>query len=90
MDISLNTDGTCTILMKDYILEAIEQFKEDVSTPAHTPVSKGLFDVDVKSSKLDTHKADIFHSIVTKLLYISSRGRTDISTTIVFLCTRVS
>ena len=76
--------------MKDYILEAIEQFKEDVSTPAHTPASKGLFDVDVKSPKLDTYKADIFHSIVAKLLYISSRARTDISTTIVFLCIRVS
>jgi hypothetical protein len=32
----------------------------------------------------------VFHSIVDKLLYVSTRARMDILLTVVFLCTRVS
>jgi len=90
MEITLQEDGTVKIVMKDYIKEAIEQFGEDVSKQAATPAKKDLFEIDEKSQSLDKDGADLFHSIVAKLLYVAKRGRIDIQLTIAFLCTRVS
>jgi hypothetical protein len=90
MDFVLNGNGTVTIAMNSYIKEAIADFGEDVSTPAGTPGGKGLFAVDEESPPLSHADAELFHSIVAKLLYISSRARSDISPTIAFLCTRVA
>jgi Reverse transcriptase (RNA-dependent DNA polymerase)/Zinc knuckle len=91
MDIKFNReDGTVTLAMNSYIMEAINDFAEDVSSPASTPSGKGLFAVDPASCALPTTQAELFHSIVAKLLYISSRARSDISPTIAFLCTRVA
>ena len=90
MDIEFNKDGTVTLAMNSYIMEAISDFAEDVSSPANTPSGKGLFEVDPTSGALPMAQAERFHSIVAKLLYISSRARSDISPTIAFLCTRVA
>lgn len=90
MDISFNGNGTVTIAMASYIKDAIADFGEDVSSPASTPAGKSLFTVDESSPPLASADADLFHSIVAKLLYISSRARSDISPTIAFLCTRVA
>jgi Reverse transcriptase (RNA-dependent DNA polymerase) len=90
MDIEFNNDGTVSMVMNSYIIEAVNDFAEDVSSPAATPCGKGLFNIDPASEALATEKAELFHSIVAKLLYISSRARSDISPTIAFLCTRVA
>jgi hypothetical protein len=91
MDIEFNDDGTFTTTMVDYIKEAIEEFGEDVtSSSAATPGGKSLYTVTESSPVLARDKADTFHKIVAKLLYISSRARSDILPTIAFLCTRVS
>ena len=90
MDLTLNGDGTVTVAMSNYIREAIADFGEDVSAPASTPGGKNLFTVDEESPPLSRVGAELFHSIVAKLLYISSRARSDISPTIAFLCTRVA
>ena len=90
MDIEFNGNGTVTIAMDSYIRDAIKEFGEDVSSPASTPGGQGLFSVDPESPLLDRADAELFHSIVAKLLYISSRARSDISPTIAFLCTRVA
>jgi hypothetical protein len=90
MDITYGEDGTATILMKDYIREAISDFGDDVSSKAASPAGRGLFDVDEDSPDLDSDKREIFHSITAKLLYVSQRARSDIAPTITFLCTRVS
>ena len=42
------------------------------------------------STILEKKYADILHSIVAKLLWVEKRGRSDIKTPILFLCTRVS
>ena len=42
------------------------------------------------AEKLDKEKADLFHSVVAKLLYITKRSRPDIETAVAFLTTRVS
>jgi hypothetical protein len=88
MDITLNNnDGTVTILMKEYLKEAIADSGMDV---APTPAKKDLFTVDDGSDQIDKRQGEIFHSIVAKLLYVSKRARTNAQLAIAFLCTRVS
>ena len=90
MDIEFLPLRRLKILMKGYIKEAIDDFGEDVSRPASSPAAKGLFIIDSKSPRLCQEKADRFHSIVAKLLYVCLRSRLDTSLAVAFLTTRVS
>lgn len=74
--------------MRDYILEAIEEFGEEVDTVVSSPAAKWLF-TRGKTKKLMGRKLEIFVSLVAKLLWIIQRGRPDCSTAIAYLCTRV-
>ena len=55
-----------------------------------TPAKKNKFEINNSSQILDQQWADIFHSVVVKLLWIAKRGRTDLELSISFLCTRVA
>jgi hypothetical protein len=91
MDITfIDKDGTVTILMKEYLKEAIADSGMDASKVAPTPAKKDLFTVDDGSEQLDERQGEFFHSIVAKLLYVSKRAHTDAQLAIAFLCTRVS
>ena len=90
MKLKFNPDKTVTIDMKAYIEQAIETFGEDVTKGATTPAKKDLFEVNERSQRLSTVKADTYHSVVAKMLYVSLRGRPDAILTVAFLCTRVS
>jgi hypothetical protein len=90
MNIDFLPKGRVQILMKDYLVEAIEDFEEDVTRPATSPACKGLFEVNDKSKPLPKLKAEKFHSIVAKLLYVCIRARLDTSLAVAFLTTRVS
>lgn len=46
--------------------------------------------VDHEAAALSGTDADVFHSVVAKLLYVSLRTRMDILLPVIFLCTRVS
>ena len=46
--------------------------------------------MNVHSTKLNEDKSEIFHHIVAKFLFVTKQVRLDISTTIVFLSTRVT
>ena len=46
--------------------------------------------VDESSTRLEKKDADIFHSMVAKLIWVAKRGRPDIDPAIFFLCTRVT
>ena len=70
--------------------DAIAMAKEEVDDRVSTPATKRLFDVDEDAEKLVGKQADLFHSIVAKLLYVCKRSRPDIETTVAFLCTRVA
>jgi hypothetical protein len=71
MTFFFNENGTATISMKNYLQEAIEESKLDITKTASTPAQNHLFDIDEKSPLLPKAKAEIFHSIVAKLLYVS-------------------
>ena len=91
MNFKLKDDGTVSITMKDYIEECIASYGEKVSNyNTKTPANNKLFNVDVHSNKLSQDKSDIFHHIVAKLSFVIKQVRLDISTTIVFLSTRVT
>jgi len=89
MDIEIK-DKKVYISMKDQIVEAISCCDDHVGDKASTPATKTLFDVDDSAIALNNKKADIFHSITAKLLYICKRARPDIEPAVSFLCTRVS
>ena len=83
-------DGAVEIRMKDYLLECIDVFGEDVSVGAVTPATRDLFEIDSESLALGEKRSTTFHHIVAKLLFVSLRARIDIILAIAFLCTRVS
>ena len=60
-----------TLFQKEHLLECIEAFEEDVTTPMAPPSQKGLFDVNSDDEILDENRSAVFHSVVQELLYIS-------------------
>ena len=78
MNITLPGNGTIQIKMKHYIKEAFDAFGEGVSRGATTPAKHNLFTIDTKMPTLPKEKADLYHHIVTKLLYIPKRSWLDI------------
>ena len=90
MHIHFRGDGTFSILMKEYLEEAIEEFGEEIIATTTSPATKSLFIVNSNSERLYVDKAKKFHSIVAKLLYVSTRARVDLKLSIAFLCTRVT
>ena len=90
MRMTFRDDRKLEVDLKDYLNEAIQEFKEELGPTVSTVAAKWLFDTNEKARKLSKDRADIFHSVVAKLLWVSQRGRPDISTPISFLCSRVS
>jgi hypothetical protein len=90
MSFVFTDDGKVRIIMKDYLTEAIEESGMKIERTTTTPAKKDLFDVDDAAAPLEKGEAQVFHSIVAKLLYISLRARMDILLPVSFLCTRVS
>ena len=87
------SNGKLQITMDDYVEECIKGFEEESGTitkKANTPGKHGLFKIDTSSKVLGEHKRELFHHIVSKLLYVSKRARIDIDLVISFLCTRVT
>jgi hypothetical protein len=90
MSVTFAGDGKVQITMKDYLTEAIDESGMNIDRSVATPAKKDLFDVDEAATPLKKDQADIFHSVVAKLLYVALRARMDILLPIIFLCTRVS
>ena len=53
MNITFNKNGTVTIMMKEYLQEAIEDFGEDIVNVTTSPAQKGMFAVDKCSERLE-------------------------------------
>ena len=90
MNIKYTEQQTAEISMKCYLEEAIEESKMDITGTANTPATRTLFEVDDASPLLNKDDAEIFHSVVAKLLYVATRARMDILLAVGFLCSRVS
>jgi hypothetical protein len=71
MEIDYKGNGTAEIMMREYLEEAIAESGLDVSRQAATPAKRDLFDIDGRSSHLETKEAEAFNSVVAKLLYVA-------------------
>ena len=90
MTIDYSTPGVVSFIMKDYVADIIKEKADDMDDrTATTPASQHLYHTNDNAVKLGEYKADYFHHMVAKLLYLGKRGRPDILTAVSFLCTRV-
>ena len=89
MDIEFLPDKTVAIGTPQHIDEAIEDFGEQLNTDVTNPAKAKLFHIYTQATLLDKEKAELFHSVTAKLLWVSKRSRPDIETAISFLSTRV-
>ncbi len=82
--------GKVQIEMKKYVSDMLDdfsiQFKKDETKK--TPAADDLF-AEGKGNTLDKDRAEEFHTMVAKALFLCKRARPDIQTTIAILCTRV-
>ena len=94
MNIEINKDRNIEIEMKDQLLEAVHMFEQadgnKVDEVVNTPARPRLRDINLECTQLCSEKQEVFHSIVSKLLWTIKRARPDLETAIGFLCTRVS
>ena len=90
MDFDFETKGVVKIGMIKYVEDMINTFPEKITKEAATPAAPHLFKVREDNVKqLSDDKADTYHTITAKGLFLCKRARPDIQTTIAFLSTRV-
>ena len=76
--------------MHAYLEEAIKESGLSIKSKAATPAQKDMFNVDDKAPLLSKQRAEVFHSVMAKLLYVYTRARMDLLLAVGFLCTRVA
>jgi hypothetical protein len=90
MNIHYDKDaGTTTIKMRDYLTEAIADSQLDISRSAATPANNDLFELSKSAVPLSKAGEEVFHGVVTKLLYVSIRARMSLLLATSLLTTRV-
>jgi hypothetical protein len=90
MELDYQKQGELKINMTKYVENMLNDFpvklgKKDV---AKTPAGDNLFNLGT-GAKLDTKRAEIFHTFVAKGLFLCKRARPDIQQAILVLCMRV-
>jgi hypothetical protein len=90
MELDYQKRGELKINMTKYVENMLNNFpvklgKNDV---VKTPAGDNLFNLGT-GAKLDTKRAEIFHTFVAKGLFLCKRARPDIQQAISVLCTRV-
>jgi len=89
MKIDYRRKGKVMFYMENYIKQLLEEASYDMTGTAKTPAACHLFNTNDRAIKLDEKKAQLFHHMVAKLLYLCRRTRQDIQMAIAFLCNRV-
>jgi Reverse transcriptase (RNA-dependent DNA polymerase) len=91
MKIDYSNTGKVVFLMREYIKNLLEECPDELlkAGTATTPAANHISNINPNMTKLNKEKAEIFHHLVAKLLYLSKRTRPDIQFPIAFLTTRV-
>ena len=92
MTLDFTVSGEVKITMIPYVIkEIVQQFKDhDKSqSTAATPVAEHMFKVNDDTTPLTERQATVFHSFITKCLFLTKQARPDIATAVAFLTTRV-
>jgi hypothetical protein len=90
MNFVFNDNSTVSISTKEYVKECIQDSPLYIAKTAASPARKDLFYIDTETPMLQKAESEVFHSVVSKLLFVSLLGRPDILRAISFLCARVS
>ena len=61
--------------MHEYINKKLAELPSDMNGVSTTHAALHLFNMDDGAEKLDEDKAQLFHNLVAKLLYLSQRSR---------------
>jgi len=77
--------GKAKISMDEYVKIMLDELPSDMSGISTTPSALHLFNIDDGAEKLCKEKAQLFHHLVAKLLYLNRRSRQDIQTAVAFL-----
>ena len=88
MTIDFSMKNKVKVSMEGYISTLLSDY--EVQGGAESPANNKLFVIDPKSKRLDTERAERFHTFSAKLLYLAARVRSDISVATSFLCTRTT
>ena len=89
MKLDFTQSGSVKIVMEDYVEKIISEAGEEFKGNAVTPAKNNLFNINNVSPYLDDAKAQFFHTLTAKLLFLAKRARPDILTAVAFLTTRV-
>lgn len=91
MTIDYSEEGKVKFSMFDYLEDILHGLPDDLKSNRTftTPAADHLFTIDESKPSLPEDRADRFHRIVAKLLFVAKRARPDIQTAVAFLCTRV-
>jgi Reverse transcriptase (RNA-dependent DNA polymerase) len=89
MELDFSVDGKVKVGMVPYVENLLAELDGDMDGKAPTPAAAYLFDTNEECPKLHEEKAERFHHLVAKLLFLCKRARPDIQTAVSFLCTRV-
>lgn len=90
MTIDYSQDGLVKFIMMDFLQGLLDEAPDDMDGTAVSPAANNLFTVDKQSERLDDARADTFHHLTAKLLYLGKRARPDIQPAISYLTTRVT
>jgi len=74
--------------VREYIEKPLDEVHYDMGGLAKTPAANHLFNTN-NAKKLTEERAQLFHHIVAKLLYLCRRTWQDNQTAMAFLCTRL-
>ena len=91
MTIDYSKKGKVQVKMVDYVENMLKDLEEpEFQGEATTPAANHLFTVNEDDPELlNEEKAELFHHLVAKLLFLCKRARPDIQTAVAFLTTRV-
>jgi hypothetical protein len=90
MELDFTKKGKVKIGMTEYVERILEAFPEKLKSTdtAVTPAMDGLFN-EGQRKKLNEERADAYHTMVAKALFLCKHARPDIQSTIAVLCMRV-
>ena len=90
MNLYYNAKVEVKIDRQKYVKNMIDSFPINIekSQSVASPETENIFKVDLMNP-LNNNKAGLFHTTVTRSLFLCKRSRPDIQPTIVVLCTRV-
>ena len=71
--------------MRGYLQEAIDKSGIEIKQTVTMPATRQLFEIDDAARPLPIQQAEQFHSMATKLLYVTMRACMDLFLAVAFL-----